>query len=58
MQKALTPQHPSENDCLADDAVENADEIDTPLSSMPIEEQPLFDLRFAGDIDLLGGSTE
>ena len=32
MQKALTPQNKLINDCFADDVIENADEIDTPLS--------------------------
>ena len=36
MQKALTPEHPSENHCFAGDAVEHADETDTPLSSVSI----------------------
>ena len=31
MQKALTPQHPSESDCCAGDAVEDAEETDIPL---------------------------
>ena len=46
------------NDCFADDAVEDAEEIDTPLSLMSIGGRPLCSLRFADDIDLLGGSWE
>ena len=30
MQKTLPPQFPPENDCFADVAVEDAEEIDTP----------------------------
>ena len=32
MQKTLTPENSSENDCFADHAVEEAEETDTPLS--------------------------
>ena len=56
MQKALTPQHPSENDCFAGDAVEDAEETDIQLwSSVSIGGRPLCNLRFTNDIDLLGG---
>ena len=58
MQKALTPQHPPENDCFARDAVEDAEEIDIPLLSVSIGGRPICNLRFADDIDLLGGSEE
>ena len=34
MQKALTPVNSSENDRFADDGVEEAEETDTPLSSV------------------------
>ena len=54
MQKALTPQYPSENDCLGDDAVEDAEEIDTQLlSSVSIGGRPLYN-----DINLLGSCEE
>ena len=36
MQKALAPVNSSENDCFADDAVEEVGETDTPLSSVSI----------------------
>ena len=36
VQKALKPEHPSENDCFADVAVEDAEETDTQLSSVSI----------------------
>ena len=55
MLKALTSQHPSENDCVAGDAVEDAAETDIPLSSMSTGERPLCNLPSADDIDLLGG---
>ena len=58
MQKALTPVSSPENDCFADDAIEEADESDTPLSSVPNGGRPLCNLRFADDIDLLGKSEE
>ena len=58
MQNAPKPQHPSENDCCADDAVENAEEIDTPLSSMSIGGRSLCNLSFADDIDQLRGSDK
>ena len=32
--EGFTPQHPSKNDCYAGDAVEAAEETDTPLSSV------------------------
>ena len=48
----------SENDCLADDAVEEAEETDIPLSSVCIGGRPLCNLQFADDIDLLGSSQE
>ena len=47
MQKALTPQRQSENDFIADDAVEEAEETDMPRSSVSIAGQPLCNLRFA-----------
>ena len=56
MQKALTPQHPSENNCFAGDAVKEAEETYIPLSSVSIGGRALCNLQFAGDIDLLGGS--
>ena len=58
MQKTLTPQHPSENDCFARDTVKDAEETDIPLSSVSIGGLPLCNLRFADDIDLLGCSEE
>ena len=58
MQKALTPQRPSENDCLVSDAVEDAEECNIPLSSVSIGGQPLCNLQFADDIDLLGCSEK
>ena len=58
MQKALTPVNSSVNDCLADDAVEEADETDTPLSSVSVGVRPLCNLLFADDIDLLGSSED
>ena len=58
MQKALTSVNSSENDCFADDAVEETEETDTPLSSLSIGGRPLCNLRFADDIDLLGSSVE
>ena len=57
-QKALTPPHPSENDCFEGDAAEGADETDILLSSMSIGGRRLCNLRFADNIDLLGGSEE
>ena len=53
MQKRLTPQHPLENNCFAD-----AEEINTPVSSLSIGGQPLCNLRFSDDISLLEGSEE
>ena len=44
-----------ENDYFADDAVEDAEKIDTPVS---IGRQPLCNLRFTDAIDLLRGSEE
>ena len=58
MQKALTSRHPTENDCFAGDAVEDAEEADIPLSSVSVGGQPLCNLRFADDIDLLGSSQK
>ena len=58
MQKAVRSQHPSENDCFAGDAVEDAEETIIPLSSVPIGGRPLCNFRSAHDIDLLGGSLE
>ena len=43
----FTLQHPSQNDCFADDAVEDAEENDAPLSSVSIKGRPLCNLRFA-----------
>ena len=34
MEKSLTPVSSSENDCIADDAVDEAEETDTPPSSV------------------------
>ena len=58
MQKGLTPVHSSENDCFADDSVEEAKETDIPLSSVSIGGRPLCKLRFADYIDLLRSSEE
>ena len=58
MQKDLKHVNSSENDCFADDAVEEAEETDTPLSSVTIGGRSLCNLRFADDIDLLGSSEE
>ena len=58
MQKTLTPQHLSKNDCFPDDAVEDAEEIDTPLSSISTSGQLFRNLRFAHDIDLQVGTEE
>ena len=58
MQKALAPKHPSENDCFAGDAVEEveeAEETDISVSLVSNGGQPLCNLHFADDIDLLGG---
>ena len=41
MQKALTPQHPSESNCFEGDAVEDAEENGIPLSSVSIGGRPL-----------------
>ena len=54
MENALTHQHPSQNNCLAGDA----EETDTPLSSVSIGGRPLWNVRSVDDIDLLGGSEE
>ena len=43
---------------FADDAVEETEETDTPLSSVSIGGRPLCNLRFANDIDLLESSEE
>ena len=43
---------------FADDAVEDAEEIDTILSSVSIGGRPLCNLQCADNIDLLGGSEE
>ena len=58
MHKALTRVNSSESDCFADDAVEEAEETDTPLSSVSIGGRPLCSLGFADDIHLLGNSGE
>ena len=58
MQRALKPQHPSENGSFADNAVEDAEEIDTSLLSVSITGRPLCNLRFADYIDLLRDSEE
>ena len=55
MQKAVTPQNPSQNDCFANDAEEDAKQTDIPVSSVSIGGQPLCYLRFT-DISLMGGS--
>ena len=57
-QKTLTPVNSSVNDCFADNIVEDAEETDTPLSSMSIGGRPLCNLRFADDIYMLGSSEE
>ena len=56
LQKTFKPQHPSEHDCLANDAEKDAEETDIPLSPVFMGGRPLYNLRFADDIDLLGGS--
>ena len=48
----------SSPDSFADDAVEEAEETDTPPSSLSIGGRPLCNLRFADDIVLLGSSEE
>ena len=58
VQMALTPQHQSENDCFADIAAECAEEIDIHQLSLSMGGRPLCNLRFATDIDLLGGREE
>ena len=58
MQKASTPQHPSENSCFAADAVEDAEEIETRSSSVSIGGGMLCNLWFADNVDLLGGSED
>ena len=58
MHKALTLQYPSENDCIAGDAVEDAEETDISLSTVSIGGRPLCTVRFADDSDLLGGNEE
>ena len=58
MQMALTPQHPSENDCFADDVVGDAKEIDIPLSSVSIGGRPLCNLLFPDVISRLRGREE
>ena len=55
IQKALTRQHPPENNCFA---VEDAEETDIPLSSVSIGGRLLCNLQFADSIDLLGGSED
>ena len=56
MQRALTPVNQSNNDRFADDAVDEAEETDTPLSSVSIGGHPHCNLGFADDIDMLGSS--
>ena len=51
MQKTSTPRRRSEDDQFADNSEEDAEEVDTPLL-------PLFNTRFADDIDLLRGNEE
>ena len=51
-------RHATGNDCFAGDPVEDAEETNIPLSSVSIGERPLCNLRFADDIDLLGGSEK
>ena len=58
MQIALTAQHPSENVCVAGDAVEYAEETDIPLSLVSIGGRLLCNLLFPDDIDLLRDSLE
>ena len=58
MQKGLTPQHPSYNNCFVGDAVDDADETGTPLSSVSIGGLLFCNLRFADDIDPLGVGEE
>ena len=58
MQKTLTAVSSLEGDYFANDAVEEAEKTDNPLSSGSIGGRTLCSLRFADDIDLLGSSTE
>ena len=53
-----SPRNSSVNDCFADDAVEQAEETDTSLSSVFIGGRPLWNLQFADDIDLLASREE
>ena len=45
IQEDLTLQHPSEDGCFAGDAVNDAEEIDTPLSSVFTRGRPLCNLQ-------------
>ena len=54
MQKTLTPLRQSVEDQFADNSEEDAQEVDTSLSSMITGGRPLCNLRLADDIDLLG----
>ena len=56
MQKALTIQRPSEDDCFAGGAVTDAEITDIPLSPVSKGGRPLYNLRFADNIAQLGGS--
>ena len=58
MRKTLTPLRQSGDDQFADNSDEDAEEVDTSLSSLSIGGQPLCNLGFAGDIDLLVGSEK
>ena len=58
MQKALAPQHLSENDCITCDAAEDSEETDIPLPLVYVAGRPLCNLRFAHDIALLGCSEQ
>ena len=56
MQETFTHLWQSENDQFADNSEEDAEEVDTSLSSVFIGRRPLCNLWFADDVDLLGGS--
>ena len=58
MQKTLAIQWQSEHDQFADSSKEDAEEVDISLSSVSTGGQPLCNLRFADDIDLLRDSEE
>ena len=49
----MTPQYPSENDCFADDGVEDAEKKLTSHCCQYQSEATAFQLQFADDIDLI-----